>query len=103
MKKMTYFIILSLVCTLAFSQAKPCCKNKGKEKVSCKLNKANIYPNDSKITVSDNAIEPNKNQTLGCSNKAEMNPSLGSDDNGCKKSPWWMFWAKKKTCCDPKA
>ena len=46
MKKITYFIILSLVCTVAFSQAKPCCKKKGKEKVSCKLNKANIDIND---------------------------------------------------------
>ena len=103
MKKITYFIILGLVCTVAFSQAKPCCKKKGKEKVSCKLNKANIDINDNKITTSDNTIEPDKDQTLGCSNKTAINPSLKADCNGCKKSPWWMFWTKKKTCCNTKA
>ena len=41
--KTTHFIILAISFTLAFSQGKPCCKNKsGKGTVSCNFNQAKI-------------------------------------------------------------
>ena len=103
MKKPIYFIILIFSLSLIFSQGKLCCKNKAsKGKISCKLNQANIDINNDGI-ISDEEANVSDKQIVNCANNAALNSSTQAGCSGCKKAPWWKFWAKKKTCCNTKA
>ena len=104
MNKAIYFIILVISFSLAFSQSKPCCKNKaGKGKVSCKFNQANIDVTKDGIIL-DKEIQIANKPTFNCAYNADSNYSdQNATCNGCKKSPWWKFWGKKKNCCNTKA
>ena len=101
LKKIIYFIVLSLCLSLAFSQSKPCCKNKAaKGKVSCKLNQANIDAAQDNGVISNEEASTSGKPAVNCANKAAFSSLEKTDCNGCKKSPWWKFWAKKKACCN---
>ena len=102
MKKTVYFIILAISFSLAFSQGKPCCKNKsGKGKVSCKFNQANIDTNKDGI-ISDEEAKSNEKSGVQCQHSSDINSSIQKQCSGCKTSPWWKFWAKKKKSCSCK-
>ena len=94
---MIYVIIVSVSLTLAFSQAKPCCKNKAsKGKVSCKLKQANIdINNDEIISDEESKVAENRQNVQNTLTQS----SKQNNCNGCKVSPWWKFWSKKKNCC----
>ena len=98
MKRVIYLLVIVISITLIFTQGKPCCKNKeGKEKVSCKLNKANIEANQ-KINVADEIQLTNTSPrcTLDAKNTSIDKQSCPN----CTKAPWWKIWGKKKGCCN---
>ena len=106
MGRTLYFIILSTSILLAFSQAKPCCKNKAeKGTTSCKFNRANIEQK------SDNSAYNNENKQLianagaQCQHSVDYNNTAVKRNCGnCSSSPWWKFWEKKKkSCCNIKS
>ena len=98
MQKTVYFIILAISFSLAFSQGKPCCKNKsGKGKVSCKFNQANIDTNkDGIISVAE--AKSTEKAGVQCQHGSDISSLDQKQCSGCKTSPWWKFWAKKKSC-----
>ena len=103
MKRSAYFIILAMSITLVFSQGKPCCKNKiGKGKVSCKFNQANIDIKKDGI-ITDEWAQSTGKTGVQCPNSANINSIDLKKCSGCKSTPWWKFWAKKKNCCNTKA
>ena len=103
MKKILLLIILTFSVSLIFAQGKPCCKNKaGKAKVSCKLNTANIDVKKDDVLL-DNKIKNVDNTIKNCSNSSNSASFDTSNCNGCKKTSWWKFWAKKKDCCSNNA
>ena len=88
--------------TLVFSQGKPCCKNKtNKGKVTCKFNQANIDVNKDGIITAEETQAAGK-VGVQCPNSVNINSSGRKNCSGCKSSPWWKFWAKKKNCCNTK-
>ena len=100
MKKTTYFIILAISFSLAFSQGKPCCKNKaGKGKVSCKFNRANIDVNKDGI-ISEEEVQVAEKSEVKCAYSSDVNSLDQKKCSGCKTAPWWKFWATKKNCCN---
>ena len=90
-----------MICSLAFSKGKPCCKSKAnKGKVSCKLNQANIDLNND-VIISEEESNLNQNSKKNCSSQSNLT-SNQDKCNGCVKVPWWKFWTKKKICCNAK-
>jgi len=101
MRKFLYLIIILLSFNLAVCQAKSCCKNKkGTEKVSCKVNQANINNNDeSIISISEDKLV----DKISSQNNSNISSVKEKKCNGCdKKSQWWMFWKKKNSCSNSK-
>ena len=98
MKQTVYLIILAISFSLAFTQGKPCCKNKsGKDKVSCKFNQANIDTNKDGIISIEEAKSTEKSG-VQCQYSSNINSSDQKKCSGCNTSPWWKFWAKKESC-----
>ena len=83
--------------SLVFSQGKKCCKNKAaKNKVACKFNQANLDINKDGIISNE---EAKASENLNIVNETSVASSEVNNCNGCKKAPWWKFWAKKVDCC----
>ena len=94
MKRLVYFMIISMSLSLAFSGGKPCCNKKtGKNAVACKFNQATIT--DANKTEMEKLINEGPRGTEGAY-KCD-----GSNKNKCTQSPsekpWWKLWEKKKT------
>ncbi len=110
MTKTTHFIILAISFTLAFSQGKPCCKNKsGKGTVSCKINHTQIDAKSNGDEVTNGVLSksiagvqcPNKPGCTGC--KCSKSAVTNAQCDSCANIKWWQFWAKKKNCCSTKS
>ena len=102
MKRTLLFIILAISFSLAYSQGKPCCKNKsGKGKVACKLNQTNIDLNKDGFIL-DEEVQTTEISGVQCPNNSNVNLTDQKKCEGCKKAPWWKFWSKKKNCCNTK-
>ena len=99
MSKTIYFLIFAFSFSLAFTQEKPCCKNK-KAKVACKLNQANSDADESANATSTISEDSNVSQ-VKCSNTSTKSACQKACNISGKK-PWWKFWAKKKNCCSTK-
>ena len=103
--KTTHFIILAISFTLAFSQGKPCCKNKsGKGTVSCKFNQAKIDAQGKGDVVNEGSLVTS-NTGVQCPNSVLTNSSDKKKCGSCANVnvKWWQFWAKKKNCCNTKS
>ena len=92
MKKLLLLTVLTLSLTIAFSQAKPCCKNKAKTGISCKFNQ-NSANAESNVGEQELNADGSINTSIQCANSGKC--------NGCTKISWWKFWAKgsSKSCC----
>ena len=98
MKKVIYLLVIVISITLIFAQGKPCCKNKkGKGKVACKFNKANIDVNK-EINVTDKMQLANTSPRCKLDAKNTLIDKEGCSN--CTKAPWWKIWGKKKGCCN---
>ena len=98
MNKTIYFTIIVISFSLALAQGKPCCKNK----IACKFNQTNIDVNKDGI-ISDEEAQYAEKSGIQCPNSANINSSGQQKKcSGCKITPWWKFWAKKKNCCNTK-
>ena len=97
MKRVIYLLVMVMSVTLVFSQGKPCCKNKAKGKVSCKLNEANIEANK-EFNVADKI--QSSNTSTPCKLDAKNTSIDKKSCSNCTKAPWWKIWAKKKGCCN---
>ena len=103
MKRVVYFIILSMSFTLVFSQGKPCCKNKaGKGNVACKFNQANIDANNDG-TVTEAGSQVKTTAVVQCPLSAQNISIDKKNCTNCSNAPWWEFWVKKKSCCNAKS
>ena len=78
--------------SLAFSGAKPCCKNKAcKNAISCKFNNIDVGTNK------DISGELTADDPEGSSKIQKCNLADGSKCAKSTKKAWWKFWVKKST------
>ena len=89
MKRLVYFMIISMSLSLAFSGGKPCCNKKvGRNVVSCKFNHTDLVIDkdiSGKLTTG-NSERP----SIACK-------CTTADGSKCAKKSWWKFWVKNST------
>ena len=97
LKKILFFIVITLSLTLVYSQGKPCCKNKAKNGISCKFKQGNNRIEDGSVGIDGNTLLA-ANTEIQCPNSTKSTSTKVKICANTKKASWWKFWAKKGCC-----
>ena len=103
MNRLVFWVIMiAFGLSLAFSQGKPCCKNKSKKAaITCKSNQASVDGKKENVMINNDQLT--NDGGIQCPNSTGINTQNGINCSNCTKAlPWWKFWAKKdkqQSCC----